>query len=484
MFNTVEYFDYFITKANLSWYSHNPTVVKSFSYHLSQYTPSVYAEILLMINEDYFEDFKNIENFPIKDRTVEVWFEDELYSLRHNGKFFSGPFKFCVVNYEVTKFSVTEMDIEYSDINAGKLISLKCVDPIFYTMQLSEKFESYGKTTVSNIVSKIVVRNGGRVSKIVPTDYSYNWLQAQLTDYEMIRSMLPYARSTSGELLYNFFMFNGEAYFAPITQSLKTPYVVNLDMIKNSKELVNITNFKSLIEKYGSRDSLVHLDRGYSSFKGFKPDSMSKQSYIGLRKPEDEKFGGLGGLGGLGSLVGGFSGASLISESLISNNPLLNPVPSYTDIVQDYSNVKDFKLEVPSLTPEQEGILNPALRVSDKRQHRGLASQYITGSIDEEELQEIYISNLRHRVHTFGKLVDTFIEVIPELTPLSCIEIVSLEGDKLKDLNGLYYIASVTYNYGMTNTHPYQPYMRVVLCSELDSKGMENPEGEAMFYVF
>lgn len=398
MVNIVQYFDYFITKANLPWYNHNPTVVKSFTYHLSQYTPSVYAEILLMINDDYFEDFKNIETLPIKDRIVEVWFEDELYNLKQNKKYFSGPFKFCVVSYEVTKFDVTEMDIKYSDINSGKLVLLKCVDPIFYVMQLDEKYESYGKTTISEIVNKIISRNGGKVKRIEPTDFSYNWLQTQLTDYEMIRSMLPYARSISGDLLYNFFMFNEEAYFAPITQSLKSPYMLKLDMIKNSKELVYDTNFKSLIEKYGSKDHLFHFNRGYNNFKSLTPNSMSRQSYSSSKS-------------------------------------------------------------------------------SERKQHKGFASQYITGSIDEEELQKIYVSNLRHRVYTFGKLVDTLAEIIPELTPLNCIEILSQEDGKTKDLDGLYYIASITYSYGMTNMHPYQPHMHMVLCTELDSEGMENPEG-------
>jgi len=92
-------------------------------------------------------------------------------------------------------------------------------------------------------------------------------------------------------------------------------------------------------------------------------------------------------------------------------------------------------------------------------------------------LQKIYVSNLRHRVYTFGKLVDTLAEIIPELTPLNCIEILSQKDGKTKDLDGLYYIASITYSYGMTNMHPYQPHMHMILCSELDSEGMENPEG-------
>lgn len=399
MRNITQYFDYFITRANLSWYNKNPVVVKSLSYHLSQYTPSVYAEIMIIINDDYFEDFKSIETLPIKDRIIDVWFEDELYNLKYNKKYFSGPFRFCVVNYEVIRnFNVTEMDIEYTDINTGKLILLRCVDPVFYTMQLNEKYESFGKITISEIVRKLVTRNGGKIKKIEPTDFAYNWLQAQMTDYEMIRSLLPYARSQKGDILYNFFMFNREAYFAPLTQSIKSPYSVKLDMIKNSKEISYNTNFKSLIEKYGGKDSLFHFNRGYTNFKGVNPNSLSKESY----------------------------------SSSIS---------------------------------------------SKKYQHKGIASQYINGSLDEEELQKIYISNLRHRVYTFGKLVYTLSEVIPELTPLNCLEIVSQENGKTKDLDGLYYIASITYNFGMTNVHPFQPYVQMVLCSELDSKGIESPEG-------
>lgn len=392
------YVDYFVTRARLSWFDYNPVLVKSFSYNLAQYTSSVYASIAVLIEDDKVNDFKNIETLSIKDRRIEVWFEDELRSDKFNQKFFSGPFKFCVVNYEIKDSGFSEVDFEYAGFTSGKIILLHCLDPVFYSMTLNEKVRSFGQATASNVVEKIVSENGGTSKIVVPTDVNYNWLQTQMTDYDMIRSLLPYSRSLDGKVMYNFFMFNEEAYFAPITAGAIAPFRLTLDMIINSQQIVYNTNFKFLIEKYGGKDTLNVFNRGFRDFKKYNPKSFVRQSYI-------EKAG-------------------------------------------------------------------------SRKQHRGVSTKYINVSIDDPVLQEIYATNLRHRVYTFSKIVQVNTDLIPDITPLSCIEVISQDEDgKLKELDGLYYVASVTYNFGMTNNYPTQPFVNLILCTDNEIEGIESVEG-------
>ena len=79
---------------------------------------------------------------------------------------------------------------------------------LYLEMTQNDRMESYGKVEISKIINKIVSRNGGKMKLNVNTDYPFYWLQTQMTDYEMIRSLLPYARSGSKELNYVFFLYN------------------------------------------------------------------------------------------------------------------------------------------------------------------------------------------------------------------------------------------------------------------------------------
>src|SRR5690606_22209325 len=140
------------------------------------YTPSVYAEIILVLDSNKFADFKDIDQLKIQDRLVDVWFEPELYHARLKQKYFPGPFQFVVVQYEFTQSPVGEMDLEYANINDAKAILLRCVDPTYYKMTLDQKMTSYGQTTISSVVKTIVTRNGAKIKNVVDTDFAHRWL--------------------------------------------------------------------------------------------------------------------------------------------------------------------------------------------------------------------------------------------------------------------------------------------------------------------
>lgn len=388
-------------KCKLNWYDNNnkSLPVKLFTYQLTQYTPSVYAEISVMIPHDKLNDFKTIENLEIKNRKVEVWFEEELYHNVLNKNFFPGPFKFCVVSYDIINLGLTQAETE-DNYSYTKIITLKCVDSVFYNMTLNENFASFGKTTISSIVNKLIINNGGKIKKITNTDYAFIWLQTALTDYKMIRSLLPYSRSSNGDVLYNFFMFNEEAYFAPISEGKKQPFQLLVDNIKSDSFNIGNEDYKMLVEQYGNSDNFYCSSKGFDDFEQTKPTKMKKQSY-------------------------------------------------------DSSN-------------------------KGNKQHTGVATKYISTALDDKILHEIYLTNVRHRLYTFSKMLQLTTNAYPDITPLDCVEIVNeIDGEK-RNYDGIYYVASIKYIYGESNSKPNSPVMELILCSDTDTIGKDKTEGAAI----
>jgi len=389
-------------RCKLSWYdnSNKSIPVKLFTYQLTQYTPSVYAEIAIIIQSEKVTDFKVIENLEIKDRKIELWFEDELYYTPLKKSCFPGPFKFCVVSYTMTNINLTHAELNDENYTDAKMIILQCIDSVFYKMTLNEKFASFGKVNTSSVVEKLVSNNGGKIKKLVNSDYAYTWLQTAMTDYNMIRSILPYSRSSSGNLMYNFFMFNEECYFTPINEGKIQPVALYIDNQKNAPAIVKDDSFKYLIEQYGSSDNLYCAGRGFDDFKQTKPTKMNKQSY-------------------------------------------------------DKNN-------------------------KGNKQHKGIGTKYINTALEDKTLQEIYISNIRHRIYTFSRMLSLTVSAYPDITPIDCIEIYNETDGKTKIYDGIFYVASVKYIYGESHSRPFAPMMHLVLCSETDIAGMENPEGSAI----
>ena len=388
----------YILKGRIKGYAKNPITIKLYRYILTQYTPSVYAEISFVINESDFLTFKDIDKLAIKQRLIDVWFEPELYDIKANKAYNSGPFTYCILTYKYTEDYPNDMDTRSLNNENTRLIHLMCIDPVFYSMTLKQNIASFGEVPVSSVVEKLVSNNGGNSKKIISTDYSYKWLQTRMTDYDMIRSLLPYSRSTNKDLLYTFFMFNSEAYFAPISSGRTNPIKIFFDSNKQTPAQFDTGDLKFLIDKYGSKDNLLVFNKGYTTFSAYKPAEMGTEAYT--------------------------------------------------------SNI---------------GYL---------AQHRADGSRSIDLCFDDKSLLEIYLGNLRQRVSTFSRLLSLTTTAVPELTPVDSVELINEKDGSRKDLDGTYYIASISYTYGMTEYHPTVPLMTLTLCSELDAKSMDKPEGK------
>lgn len=268
----------FKIKAKFSWYSKTVTV-RYFSYMLAQYLPTVYAVLFIYIDKLDFNDFKAIDNLPLANRRVELWFEP---SLQHNNKeYFSGNYKFICTNMDYQNAGLVDMVVdENTKPGAGYFITLHCIDRVYYNMTLNKKYNGFPNQNISSVIRKITTDNGGTIGEIIETDYKYNWIQAQMTDADMIRSLLPYARSTNNELLYDITFFNEKCYFVPVTHGFNTSEKIIIDFDKANTVNYNISDNKSAIERYTSVDNLYCINHGYDNFEYVKADKISKQAYI------------------------------------------------------------------------------------------------------------------------------------------------------------------------------------------------------------
>ena len=224
-------YSYFKTKTKLSWMSSNPHNIYSFNYTLTQYTPSVFAKILIAIKKDDYEDFCSVKKLPIEKRYLEIWVENELYNEQAQKSLFSGPWKFVMLDFRCVQIYASEIATDLDDFAETVIVEASCVDRVFYKMTLEHKSRSFGKIKISDLVTQLVTENGGTVKTLVETDYSYRWLQSKMTDYEMIRSLIPFSRSSDNDLVYHFFMYNEKAYFAPIGSDslIKNKYLLKFE---------------------------------------------------------------------------------------------------------------------------------------------------------------------------------------------------------------------------------------------------------------
>ncbi len=393
------YFKPYEIKATLSWYNKNPVHVYNFSYSLTQYTPSIYSDVVVIFNNEDFNEFKKIDRLDIADRKIEVIFIPELYSNYTKTKYYPGPYKFVVLQYSVSE-EPNHYRSDFTKYETSKKVILRCVDPVFYNMSLNKKYKSYKNMKASDVVNKIVTENGGKIKLLVNTDYKYTWLQPQMTDYTMIRSLLPYSRADNKDILYTFFMLNEECYYAPISHGKKEPTSIALER-HNEKHNFDISfDLKLLIEKFGAKDSLELYHHGYSNYENKKPEKMNVQSHGG--------------------------------------------------------NTKGVK------------------------QHPKQSIMMLENVFEDKTLQEIFISNLRHRIHTFSRILKLSIPAIPDLKPIDIIELVHDVGGILLPFDNLYYIISVSYSYPMNNASFQIPMMHLYLSTDLDIRSTMNPEGRTV----
>jgi len=275
-------FEEFETKCHISWMPEKPIQVFTFRYVLTQYTPSVYAKIILAIPKEDFNKFQDIEKLKVEDRKIEVYIDPELKGTKDSKIYFGGPWKFIISTYKNTRGShLFTMMGDYHNMDSVVLVELDCVDRIFYKMKNTERFNSFGEVLISDIVKKLVEQNGGKMKICIPTDTKFRWIQTRLSDYQMVRQMLPFAKDTKGNLMYTFFMYNEEGYFAPIGNKLITDFKISV----NKENLAGLTqsssdSMKHFVDQYSSEDNIIATSPGFSDFFGVKPKKDSKSAYL------------------------------------------------------------------------------------------------------------------------------------------------------------------------------------------------------------
>jgi hypothetical protein len=395
-----KHFKDYVIYTNLSWYSSNtPLKVLNFRYTLSQYTPSIYASIDIILTPNEFFKFKKIDSIEILNRDLEVWFVPELKNDYDKTSYFSGPFKLIVASYKIKDIpKYFKGDPISKQVETSKLVTLQCVDKVFYSMTLTKKFRSFRNTLASDVVQSIISENGGNPKAIESTDYKFTWLQAQMTDYTMVRSLIPYSKTSDNKTCFTFFMHNNDGYFSYIGSGNKKPHLIKIDKQMQEPSVVSNEDLKLLIEKFGIKNSLKVSHHGFSNFKTYSPDSISLLSYTGQN--------------------------------------------------------------------------------SDWKQHDSTGSNFLMNTIENDHLIKNYISNLRHRVNTFSRIITVNLLAIPDITPLDTIELDHTFNGQTRPFENIYYVGAVSYYYpGNTGSLNILPSMVLYLLSETDSMSVMSPEG-------
>lgn len=403
-YNDINVFKQYYISCTMDWYD-VPVTLFRFEYTLSQYTPSIYAKVTFTLPNKEFQKFKKIDTLELIDRKLEVEFMPELYRLSGEKSYFPGPYKLIAINYQVIDIP-NHLQIEPNDnkeMDISKAIVLECVDKVFYSMTIEKKYKSYPSMLTSDVAKKIIVENGGTPKLVTTTDYKYTWLQPQLTDYKMIRSILPYSQTPDEKTLYTFFSLNNECYYTYVGSGKTEKLTISIDNISGYENINNSDDLKLLIEKFGMKDIKI-AHHGFSNFNTYEP----------------------------------------INISLLAGE----------------SNKAEWK------------------------QHQSQGTMYLTNVIEDKKLLTIFISNLRHRIHTFSRSLTLNMHAIPDLLPIDTIEISHVVGGEDKPLGGLYYIASIKYIYpgksGVSAMYHVTPTMELFLISELDSYSNKGKEGDTI----
>lgn len=260
----------------LSWVENEIFDVAQFRYMLTQYHGTIWAEIKMLVDEGIIDDVRNIEMKGTKNRLIELNFT-KLYDNVLNKSYFKGPYKLMVYSYK--------MEDTNSQITAGykkqSLVTFRCIDEVYYKMTLDQKSTSYSNMKISDVVKKIVSKNGGIIDNnlIKETDISKTWCEETINDFKTIKGLLPYSKSTNGETLYTFFMLNNKAYFAPITSGTTSEIKLNTSDIMNKSMQINNDHYQRLIDLYGNKDKVKITSFGYINDKIIRPNP-SKISFF------------------------------------------------------------------------------------------------------------------------------------------------------------------------------------------------------------
>ncbi len=268
----------FKTFVSLSWDS-KPRMVHTFSHSLTQYLPSSYAEISFVYPKKDIKKFMQIEETPIVERAVSVSCITEgygpncIYDNDAEQTIFGGPWKLICFHYTIVPAEASMFMDEINPIpEESYLITMKCVDRVWYSMTQEEKFGVFSRRqykSIHNCVDYILDQHKVREKFIEETTVSFNWLQTKMTDYEFIRSILAYTNPPG----FHFFCNNENGYFKPIGIDGCIPGEIVIDLQgKQVSQLVSIIN-KHYMEKISEGPIIVPFGEGLNDNTHYKRDS-------------------------------------------------------------------------------------------------------------------------------------------------------------------------------------------------------------------
>lgn len=267
MAGTNAHYKPFKTFVSLSW-DPKPRMVHTFTHTLAQYLPSSYAEISFVYPKKDISKFLEIEKTPIVERAVLVscitdgYGPNTIYDKALKTKIFGGPWKLVCMHYNTNPAPASMMMDEIDPTpEESYVITMKCVDRVWYSMTQEEKFGVFSRRQYKSIhdcVEYILDQHKASKKEIEKTNVSFNWLQSKMTDYEFIRSVLAYCNPPG----FHFFCNNETGYFKPIGIDGCIPGEIEINLQgRNVDSLVSIIN-KHYLEKISDGPIVVPFGEG------------------------------------------------------------------------------------------------------------------------------------------------------------------------------------------------------------------------------
>lgn len=257
----------------LSWAKPRDTSTKdafhvaSFKYSLALFFPSTYSKLVIMVPTEQKKDIIECKKLDPLERKVSVFTIPDIEMLDGDRKLFSGPWNFMLYDfkeYDTTRSMTILNSIPDSTIAQNyTLFSMDLVDPLFYSLYRStSNSRSFGNIIVSDVVSTVISPHG-KIKLLEKTKEKYKWCQSpNISDYNFIRSLLPYSRSIKGNINYHFFCYNEEAYFASIGS--EPPIKTNIVLPNETKsESYKAVSGELIAERFISEKNVHIMDSGF-----------------------------------------------------------------------------------------------------------------------------------------------------------------------------------------------------------------------------
>ena len=286
----------FKTYITFSWFDsgEQKIAVIDFNYTLTQYAPSVYAKIECLIPDSLIKQFDDIKTRKILERNCRIDVIGSggggLTRTADQYSMFSGPWKLMILKYTTVPTSINPFSgstgKDGSNPNSDKgyglhhVVTLECVDRTWYSMSVGERNKIYEQKTISDVVKEIAQRHDG-TPKIVDTEEKFDWKQYDKTDYFMIRYLLPFAQSKEKDVAYNFYCYNNDVIFQPVTKSEELTIKISAKNVTEFDPSKNSQSNDELIDKLAGSKDLNVKDSGLKGFRLTTPVKSNKTADSG-----------------------------------------------------------------------------------------------------------------------------------------------------------------------------------------------------------